>query len=65
MQMAEFNKAVAGDVLAAEEAEEAEATDFAAERAAWEAFEQQCVPNLTRIPLPCSIAGSSSGTTCI
>lgn len=40
-QMAEFNKAVAGDVLAAEEADEVEATDFAAERAAREAFEQR------------------------
>lgn len=40
--MAEFTKAVASDVLAAEEAEEMEATDFAAERAAREAFEQRC-----------------------
>lgn len=40
-QIAEFNKAVANDVLAAEEAEEVEATGFAADRAAREAFEQQ------------------------
>ena len=41
IQMAEFSKAVAGDVLAAEEAEEEAAADFAAERTAREAFEQQ------------------------
>ncbi len=41
IQMAEFSKAVAGDVLAAEKAEEEAAADFAAERAAREVFEQQ------------------------
>lgn len=44
---------MAGDVLAAEEAEEVEAEEFAAERAAREAFEQQCVATL----LKCLFAG--------
>lgn len=41
-QLQDFMKAVAGDVRAAEEAEEAEAAAFAEERAEREAFEQRC-----------------------
>jgi hypothetical protein len=43
---------VAADVAAVEQREEAEAADAAAERAAREAFEQQCAP------AGCRVAGS-------